>query len=234
MNFNLNFQILNGKFNGKLKCFLLKKVENIFHFGTALLFFAVTSVDFSFLLGYIRTVMFEENSDSTSVVPVGSSEVINRGETSPENLQVDKDRMVVYGSFGTRAHDFTAALNNYLEGKGMANRPAKYLTDPDLIEDAFYFATDKERDAGETPKTKPKGVVIFPQMRSHTPTGMGYTVDVEKEMLGARKTIAEHIADLCDANGVPYLKLRIDDGVNQLTEGLDRLFQPPQQQSEGE
>ena len=169
-----------------------------------------------------------ERKDSHLAQPEGSDST---------ELAVDPNRVVVYGSRLSGALDLARELGRYLEERGVSQpqvvgwRDAGYLRQAffdeplphEVIDGPISLPSGKVTDAPV--RTLPRGVVVFPEMRQYTEMG-GMFLDTYESKDFYGKSTFDHIRELCERHGVPYLRMDYGATQEQLIEGLKALDAP--------
>lgn len=141
---------------------------------------------------------------------------------SPAEQFPAKPRFVVFGSRISGAYGAADAFEKHLAEIGFDDARVEAVRDAAYIDDAFYNiqpateAPELEPKKGgdklrrlvravlgreiapkeeKVDKDTPQGVIVFPQMRQYTPSGMGMFI----------RSPRDYIQELCDTNNVPVV-----------------------------
>jgi len=142
-------------------------------------------------------------------------------DLSPEIIHT-KSRFLIFGSRISGAYGTADGFEKHLVALGFEDARVDAVRDAAYITDAFYNSSRAgdslelepskpsgvlhrlgnlilRREATTSPddaiKDLPQGVIVFPQMRQYTPSGMGMFIHSPRD----------YIQDLCDKNQVPVI-----------------------------
>lgn len=139
-------------------------------------------------------------------------------ETLPTIIE---NRVLILGSRLSRAFHLGEAFQAYLEQKGISELNVEVLSDVGRIEEAILGREIVDEDRRNL--DLPKGVILLPEMRQYSPSGMGMSLNTYK--VG----ISTFVEDLCKEYGVPLVEIREDESPEQITGGLKQLLDRPQE-----
>jgi len=134
-----------------------------------------------------------------------------RGETLPTTIQ---NRVLVLGSRLNGAFELGEGFQAYLEQKGIPEPSVEVLRDAGRIEEAIL---DIEKDSKSF--NLPKGVILLPEMRQYSPTGLGMSLNTYESGISA------FVKELCDRYGIPLVEVKKYESSKQIEEGLKRLLE---------
>ena len=128
---------------------------------------------------------------------------------SEENQPTPVDnRIIVFGSAQNGVNTIATDSGVFLRNKGLSDDYIVVIQrDASYIGSFFYNrvpGTPWEQQSGVT---VPKGVIILPDMRQYDPRSyMGMTISTYYSKDWDGKTPFDHIKELCEKSGVPYVE----------------------------
>lgn len=138
-----------------------------------------------------------------------------RGETLPIRTE---NRVLILGSSVSGVFELRKDFQAYLEEKDIPEPNVEVLRDVAMIETAILGRETIEEDRGNP--NLPKGVILLPEMRQYSPTGMGMSLDTDES------GISDFVKKLCQRWGIPLVKIQEYKSPEQIEEGLKKLLEP--------
>lgn len=184
---------------------------------------------------------FPSSPNKQSHGQLSSTERSGHSQELGENLLPQSDRIVVFGTRSSGAGLLALALEESLKNHGVEGR-IDFTRHVHGIRDVFFSRFPQDTSDMEHPQitssidsspassepaldpfydTRPRGVIIFPEMRHVDPSG--YNVTVSGHVPG--------IVELCESNSVPYIiageSTDIEDISRELSSSLPSLESSP-------
>jgi|GEM_PF-5286257 len=128
-----------------------------------------------------------------------------------------ENRVLILGSTISGAFKLADSFEVYLKQRGIAKPSVEVLRDAGIIETALTI------DQGRENPNLPKGVILLPEMRQYSPTGMGMS-------LGSYESgISDFVEQLCQRYDIPLIKIREYKTPEQIEKGLKELLEPKEE-----
>lgn len=153
---------------------------------------------------------------------------IQPGQQSPEVLQTDFSRVLVYGTHSSGAALLAHELEEYINQQGIPDVGVTYVRDASRLYRAFFGgpvnSAEEEYALGPQVNSLPRAVILLPEMRQEA-AGMWMTIDPYAQPPEG-ENFYEKLKKLCQEHGVIFIPIRESMTPIEIQQSLKLLPSP--------